>query len=376
MPENDFRKTPRAALKMLYTLLFSLLPLAWIEQDAIALYWRQIHHKDAPLEFLKRFSIWRSGARLNDAPARLKTSLTSEVSRFDEWAISTFNARPGADKPERLALAVPPENPESHWPQEKLELKLSRFIMERFPPTVDNKAGNHLDSGEAATAMEAPSGGAVRLSGADKVLFIGDSLMQGIAPYVNAGLYKRHAIRSFDLSKQSTGLAYPAFFNWPSQVKKTFLEKPDIKLMVVFLGPNDPWDFPHPQGNPYLKFGSENWETVYRGRIRELLETAQKNGARVLWLAPPCMRKKELNMRMAYLSGLFSDEVKNSREFFLPTGSIVGCDSERFASFMDSGGKKIKARSDDGIHFTLAGQKKIANEILSFIHIVPREAAQ
>ena len=55
IPENDFRKTPRTTLKTLYTLLFSLLPLVWMKQDAIALYWRQIHHEDAPLEFLKRF---------------------------------------------------------------------------------------------------------------------------------------------------------------------------------------------------------------------------------------------------------------------------------------------------------------------------------
>ena len=330
---------------------------------------------------------------MNDAAAQLKTSLSREVSRFDEWAVSAFNARdndsPSADKPERLALAAPPETLESHLPKEKLELKLSRFIAERFlfdapesesasqpAASYEKPFGKHPDDAKAITATETPSGSAVRLSGADKVLFVGDSLMQGVAPHVNADLYRQHAIRGFDLSKQSTGLAYPGFFNWPRQIKKTFLEKPNIKLMVVFLGPNDPWDFPHPQGNPYLKFGSENWETVYRSRIRELLETAQKNGARVLWLAPPCMRKKELNMRMAYLSGLFSDEVKNSREFFLSTGGIVGCDSERFASFMDSGGKKIKARSDDGIHFTLAGQKKIANEILSYIRIVPREAAQ
>src|SRR5699024_523915 len=48
----------------------------------------------------------------------------------------------------------------------------------------------------------------------DKLFFVGDSLMQGVAPRVKQSLYKSENIDGIDLSKQSTGLAYPKFYNW------------------------------------------------------------------------------------------------------------------------------------------------------------------
>jgi hypothetical protein len=212
------------------------------------------------------------------------------------------------------------------------------------------------------------------LDKADSVLFVGDSLMQGIAPRVQTSLFKQYAIRSINLSKQSTGLAYPDFFNWPERIKETFQETPGIRLMIVFLGPNDPWNFPRLKGKPYLKFKSEDWESVYRARIREVIAIARENGTRVFWLEVPCMRKKELGTSMAYLNRLFSEEVEKNGEFFLPTGKILGCEQGQFSSFMNANGKKKKSRIDDGVHFTIAGQKRIADEILSFIHVKQEEA--
>ena len=73
----------------------------------------------------------------------------------------------------------------------------------------------------------------------DKVFFAGDSMMQGVAPFVERSLKKQYGIQSVNLSKQSTGLSYPKFFDWPNTIEQTLKQQTDIRLLVVFLGPND-----------------------------------------------------------------------------------------------------------------------------------------
>ena len=85
-------------------------------------------------------------------------------------------------------------------------------------------------------------------------------MMQGVAPFVERSLKKQYGIQSVNLSKQSTGLSYPKFFDWPNTIEQTLKQQTDIRLLVVFLGPNDPWDFP--KGKKYLKFAYSDRKSV------------------------------------------------------------------------------------------------------------------
>src|SRR5690606_4259438 len=69
--------------------------------------------------------------------------------------------------------------------------------------------------------LPALTASAVTLQAGDEVFFAGDSLMQGVAPHLANTLLKRFNIKSINLSRQSTGLAYPGFFNWPQTIQST-----------------------------------------------------------------------------------------------------------------------------------------------------------
>ncbi len=201
----------------------------------------------------------------------------------------------------------------------------------------------------------------------DKVFFAGDSLMQGVAPYVKKMLFKQYKIESIDLSKQSTGLAYPKAFNWPKTISDNLITDPSIKLLVVFLGPNDPWDFPVKGYLKYVKFKSPIWEEEYRMRIAAILNSAYEHDVQVLWLAAPCMRKPKLNDGMVYLNMLYQSEIEKVQQHFLTTNQLLGCTYENFTSFVESDKGKIKVRVDDGVHFTSTGQKILATAIMEKI---------
>lgn len=211
----------------------------------------------------------------------------------------------------------------------------------------------------------------IRLSKNDMVFFAGDSLMQGVAPYVQQWL-TNNAIKSINLSKQSTGLSYPKFFNWPATIEETLQKNPDIKLLVMFLGPNDPWDFPHPEKpkSKYLRFKEAEWESVYRQRISHILETAKKLDVNVIWLQIPHMRAPKLNTQMAYLNEVLETEVHN-RALFIPIKSVLSGGKNEYRDSILVDGKEMRVRSKDGIHFTPSGMKLIANHIIQHIELSP-----
>ena len=201
----------------------------------------------------------------------------------------------------------------------------------------------------------------------DKVFFAGDSLMQGVAPYVKKMLFKQYRIESIDLSKRSTGLSYPKAFDWPKTINDKLSEDPSIKLLVIFLGANDPWDFPVKGYATNVRFKSKLWEKQYRLRIASILEHVQKHSIQVLWLAPPCMRKKKLNDGMVYLNKLYQSELEKTQQHFLTTNELLGCSYEKFNSFVEKNKEKIRVRVDDGVHFTPSGQKILAKAIMEKI---------
>ena len=176
----------------------------WFGQDSFNAWWLQTWHQRSPLERLNAWPQWRSAAALrarlqawHDGPAPVEQAVAAG-----------------------LAAASAPEAP---------------GIPELLPAP------------EAPQAPDAPPENAappvIRLAAADKVLFVGDSMMQSIAPLLQRTLLREGGIRSINLSRHSTGLTNAAYFNWPQAVEAALRQHPDTRLVVVFLGANDPWDF-------------------------------------------------------------------------------------------------------------------------------------
>lgn len=212
----------------------------------------------------------------------------------------------------------------------------------------------------------------VELHTGNKVLFAGDSLMQGIAPQIQKVLKKKFGINSINLSKQSTGLSYPHFFDWPATIETTLAKDAQIKLLIVMLGANDPWNMPNPakKHGAYLKFKSTEWENVYRQRIQRIIDTAKQHQVQLIWIGVPFMRKNQLNQQTRYLNQLYAKEMQQYG-IWLPLEQYLSGGKDHFTDTITLNQKPVRVRSKDGIHFTLAGGRYLAEYILQYIHYLP-----
>ncbi|WP_072236908.1 SGNH/GDSL hydrolase family protein [Campylobacter coli] len=205
----------------------------------------------------------------------------------------------------------------------------------------------------------------------DEFLFIGDSLMQGVAIALNRDLIDL-GLKANDLSKQNTGLSYKSYFDWAKATKEAFAKNPNIKYLVVLLGANDPWDIK--KGGVYHRFGSDSWIDIYTYRVNEIINIAKQHHAKILWFEIPPVKKNEPNEKIQILNKIYSEEILKNKQIFINTKLFFSVNDEFSTYIKNENNKSIKMRTDDGIHFTSNGAKEMSKLLLQHITIKEENA--
>lgn len=365
--------------KVFYLFSITLLLLLWLEQRSINAYWIQTYHTTSPLAALEKYASWRMGGEITSKLGIGVSEFEELLADFNNSSIRLVNSYLNSPikqqslvseqillvnsqavfKPSHLLL-FPHEAFIKFLPQHKEEIEVNNAI--NYSPSILVIRKN------IEQTINTTEDHRILIDKGEKVFFVGDSLMQGVAPHVMRILLKKHNIESINLSKQSTGLAYPKFFNWPQVAEEAFEKNANIKLMVVFMGANDPWDFPINKGGRFVKFASPEWEGVYRVRIQRLINAATSHGAEVLWIGPPNMSDKKLNAGVIKLNKIYQSQVTIAKQHYITANDVLGMKDDNFVKFMNIPNKgNVTLRTDDGIHFTTIGQKRIADKIMLFL---------
>jgi hypothetical protein len=195
-----------------------------------------------------------------------------------------------------------------------------------------------------------------------KVLFAGDSMMQGVAPMVISRMRKDYPRGVFvDVSKPSTGLSSRRYYDWPAKIREESI-KHGIRVIVMFLGPNDPWDIY--EGKKRYAFPSEGWQEKYRNRVDAVLDFAAASGIRVIWIGLPVMREERLRQGAKIENQIFQGEAEKYKFDYLPTEDLLGSLDEPYTKYIEDPRKgKLAVRLDDGVHFSKLGLRMISSRV-------------
>jgi uncharacterized protein len=201
------------------------------------------------------------------------------------------------------------------------------------------------------------------LSSTPKVLFAGDSLMQGVAPIAIADLKKIYPNGKFiDLSQQSTGLTVRRYFDWPKKIQEESLRQ-GFNVVIIFLGANDPWDIY--ENKKHFVFPSNEWQELYRERVNEVLLFAKEHQIHVIWVGLPNMEVERVRAGAIVQNTVFQSETKKNGFDFISTEEILGSLDAPFTKYSQDPVKgSILIRANDGIHFTPNGYRLVSNQII------------
>lgn len=369
--------------KVAYILIITVAGMFFLFRESVNTYWMQSYHQDSPLMEIER---WITGKKSEFIDSIFVDSIVEE-DQLDQIAGQTAGQiKDGVAERDHAVMAGQSIDERPSSVDQMHEMNLSgdqQTLKEREVAKEGPKEAPEAEAEEVIVmgfvGPEFPQlPGTREVRAGDKLFFVGDSMMQGVAPRIKQALYQKEGIDGVDLSKQSTGLSYPNFYNWPKVVEETLAKDQDIRVMVVYLGANDPWDFPVPGRKQYLRFKSAEWERVYRSRIRQILLSAKAHDIPVIWLGAPCMRKDKLHNDMIYLNRLYQAEVERFNGYYLPTSEILGCSDAGYAAHVTTEKGQQRVRANDGIHFTVAGQRLVGNGVIDLLTIQsddPEESA-
>lgn len=364
----------------LAVLASSLALLFWMRQDALDQYWQQTRHLELGFSNAVDHPAWQSGAKFSkDLDLQLSEQLKPRQT-VKERLILSFNV---------LLFGLPEDSgKEAKTSQQNVPLNLKKSTMAAnglnasaaSAATVNPKLGTEAVSDGMALSLSKPAAsdeakaespltqfvplneeGRMVLGPQDKVLLVGDSMMQGVAPHVARALQNVH-VKSMDLSRQSTGLTYPGYYDWPAVIKKT-LEKDRISVLVVFLGANDTWDMI--LGGKYESFGTERWQSNYLARIESIIQTAHQQHVRVIWMGAPNMGRDKINRGVKVLNSLYAKALGEGESRYISTRESLSDDVNEYRkTITKENGKSVVVRTEDGIHFTRDGQTILRDLVL------------
>lgn len=299
--------------------------VVFVMNKSVSTYLQQRYH----VEFFPQSEILNEADRFKNKLEQIKNVLINdEFGTHYESLNKTFENNKGAISP----ASMPPSQ---HNPYEHKDIE---FIPPPQPPQAQKL---HVKANE-------------------EFLLIGDSLMQGVALALIKDL-KQLGIKSTNLSKQNTGLAYKNYFDWVKAAQLSFENNDNIKYLVVLLGANDPWDITI-KGKTY-RFNTDEWKQIYIQRVDDLIQTAKEYDVKILWYEIPPVKRDTLNTKIQILNEIFKQENTKNSEIFIDTAEALS-GGEKYSSYIkNENNASIKVRADDGIHFNLKGAK-IMSELL------------
>lgn len=219
-------------------------------------------------------------------------------------------------------------------------------------------AGSPTSTGRASTATspvsdpppttEPGTGPSVR-----RLLLVGDSLMDEVAPAVRAAVGDRVDVR-YVLTIGAVGVPPDWDEEWPRVVAE---HRPDA--VAVLVGAWEGRDLP---GVP---FGSPEWLDWYRHRLDEWAAALAAGGARVWWFGTLPVRDREAEPRFSLLDREYRALAERAGHVaFVDTRAVLG------PAYREVDGAE-RLRRTDGLHLCPAGTVLLVGALLDAMDLPP-----
>jgi uncharacterized protein len=189
---------------------------------------------------------------------------------------------------------------------------------------------------------------------------IGDSLSENLAN----GLRDHMAAERPDTaivrrSNSSSGLVRQDYHNWPQTLRDMLANTENkVDLVAVMLGSNERQTLRDETGSH--EFRSDRWREIYSRRVDELIAVAQEKRAALVWVGMPVFESQRLSADMLFLNEIYKERAQRAGIPYVDVWDGFVSDQNQFtATGPDVNGEIVRLRTNDGIHFTRAGSRKL-----------------
>ncbi|HWC86004.1 MAG TPA: GDSL-type esterase/lipase family protein [Solirubrobacteraceae bacterium] len=198
------------------------------------------------------------------------------------------------------------------------------------------------------------------------LLVTGDSMSQPLDQYVAQALAPSRA-RVFQDPHFGTGISSTVLVDWAKLSSfQVIHDHPDA--VVVFLGANDGYSMPGPDGR-LVSCCSPEWAAIYAGRVRRVMNTFRQAGtARVYWLTLPAQRDPARDKIALVVNAAIEVAAEPWRDQVRIIDTVpVFTPGDRYRDSMPINGTPTIVRESDGIHLNGAGSALASKLVLAAV---------
>ncbi|MBM3609882.1 MAG: DUF459 domain-containing protein, partial [Alphaproteobacteria bacterium] len=205
-----------------------------------------------------------------------------------------------------------------------------------------------------APLPSAPAGPQIR------IVVLGDNIGQMLARGLETTFAERPDIAIVRQTRDSSGLVNSRFHDWIAASIALLAGSEKIDIAVMMLGSNDNQELV--SGSERLAPRSEEWAKIYKQRIEAIAAQFRARNVPLIWVGQPVMRNNRLSETMLALNEFYREAVTRAGGVYVDVWEAFIDDRNRFTLFgPDTDGQIVKLRTDDGVHFTRAGSRKLAH---------------
>lgn len=199
-----------------------------------------------------------------------------------------------------------------------------------------------------------------------RVIISGDSMTEAFGKYLRAELIETGMVDAVHDFRYSSGLARPDFFDWPTHLEAALREQ-DPDVVVMMIGANDGQNMTV-DGKP-VSFGTDEWRAEYTRRVGRAMDIATGEGRRVYWVGLPIARPTSYAEKSRMLNEVYrAQAATRPGVVYIDTWSLFsGPDGVYSAYLKDASGATKLMRSEDGIHFSVAGAHHLTDHVMDVI---------
>jgi uncharacterized protein len=182
---------------------------------------------------------------------------------------------------------------------------------------------------------------------------LGGELGYGLSPL----LEKAKVFRTVLYYKESSGICRWDFFDWGRKMT-SIMRSARPNAVAIMMGTNDTqsiWD-----NGVWTAYGKPAWKTKYEARVGDMMQTMLDGGARrVYWVGMPIMGESWRNSRMKLINSMIARAAAAH-----PGARYI----DVWPLFANADGTYDAGwRAGDGVHFTVAGQQRLAKTVFAAI---------
>jgi hypothetical protein len=196
---------------------------------------------------------------------------------------------------------------------------------------------------------------------------VGDSVAGDLARGLQKLLREQSKVTLVKFTKPATGLMRDDVYDWDDSLK-SFLRQKKLDVIAVMIGGNDRqsiW-----QNGTRLAHGTKEWQAEYERRVARFMRILVSEKAKVYWIGLPAVRSDKMAQDYRALNHIYQAQAKHFGFTFVGTWDAFVDAKGRYSSFGHSiEGVKRRLRKNDGIHFTVDGELRLA-------HLVGRAIAR